>query len=334
MATNEELNRVVIFADRRENKAYAPGFFKKRYHNSLVADPNENVGLAHGTFKSVGRNNREIHGDVFQSLLGLIYKFKPVALVLLLLMVNICSFAQVPDSTQKETTVSGSFGLTNNGFSIIPSFSLNSPSALLFLSLKKNKFSIEPDIRLTLDGRKGSMLLWLRYNLIAKQKFSLRVGTHPAYNFALREIKENGVTSEVTQARRFIASEIVPNYQINPNWSVGMYYLQGNGLQKDGPRISHFVTLNTSISKIKLNRDVRFQLIPALYYLYLDGDEGTYLTTTGIFSHNKVPFTLQSTINQTFRSTIPGNKDFLWNVTLTYNFSHNYIRKKVPLLLP
>jgi hypothetical protein len=220
------------------------------------------------------------------------------------------SFAQLPDSSQREMTFSGSIGITNNAFSIIPLFSLDNPSAILLFSWRKNRFSIEPDIRLTLDGKRGNMLFWFRYRLIEKQKFSLRVGAHPAYNFALREITENGVTSEITQARRFIASEVVPNYQITPNWSVGMYYLQGNGLQKDGPRISHFVSLNTSISNIKLSRSVRFQFIPAIYYLYLDGNAGNYFTATGILSHKNVPFTLQSTINQTFTTTIPGNKNF------------------------
>jgi hypothetical protein len=262
------------------------------------------------------------------------YKIKRCIIVLLLLMAGHYSFAQLPDSSQKEMTFSGSIGITNNAFSIIPLFSLNSPSAIFLLSWRKNRFSIEPDIRLSLDGRKGSMLFWFRYRLIDKGKFSLRVGTHPAYNFALREITENGVTSEITQARRFIASEVVPNYQIKPNWSVGMYYLQGNGLQKDGPLISHFVTLNTSISNIRLCGNVRFQVIPAIYYLYVDGDAGQYFTATGILSHKKVPITLQSTINQTFTATIPGNKEFLWNVTLTYDFSQNFIRKQPTVLLP
>ncbi len=262
------------------------------------------------------------------------YKINRRAIVLVLLMADHYSFAQLPDSSQSEMTFSGSIGITNNAFSIIPLFSTNSPSAIMLFSWKKNRFSIEPDIRLSLDGRKGSMLFWFRYRLVDRQKFSLQVGTHPAYNFALRDITENGVTTGITQARRFIASEVVPNYRIKPNWSVGMYYLQGNGLQKDGPRITHFVTLNTSLSNIKFSRNIRFQFIPAIYYLYMDGDAGNYFTATGILSHNKIPFTLQSAINQTFSSTIPGNKNFLWNVSLKYDFSKNFVRKQPPVLLP
>lgn len=230
------------------------------------------------------------------------------------------------DSIHKLTTFSGSLGLTNNGISIVPTFSLNSPAALIFLSWRKNKFSIEPDVRLKLDGTKGSMLFWFRYRLVNTKKFSLRVGTHPAYNFAIRKITENGITSSITQARRFIASEIVPNYKIAPNWSIGIYYLQGNGLQKDGPRTTHFLNFNTSVSNINLGSDFRFQFIPAVYYLHLDGKDGNYFTATGILTKKNIPFTLQSTINKTFNSNIPGNKDFIWNVTLSYYFSKNFLK--------
>lgn len=231
------------------------------------------------------------------------------------------TITQQQDTTQNATSFSGSLGLTNNGFSIIPSFSLNSPAVLLQLSWKKKKYSIDPDIRLTPGARKGSMIFWFRYYPVQKGKFSMRMGIHPAFNLQIREITENGATSEITQMRRFIAWELSPNYQIKKNWGIGIYYLQGNGLQKDGPRTTHYVNLNTSISNIKIGRSIRLKLIPAIYYLYVDGHTGNYFTATGILSHAKLPFTLQSDINQTFRADLPGNKDFLWNISVRYNFS-------------
>ena len=250
---------------------------------------------------------------------------------LVLIIVSLFSsygFSQQTDSTQKVTTFSGSLGLTNNGFSIVPTFSLNKPAAIMLFSWKKNKFIIDPDIRLTLDAKKGGMLFWFRYRPIEGKKFNLRVGTHPALNFQLRTITENGVTSEITQMRRFIAFEAVPNYQITKNWGIGIYYLQGNGLQKDGPLTTHFVNLNTSISNIKMGGNVRLALIPAVYYLNVDGYEGKYFTATGILSNTKLPFTLESAINKTFSSNLPGNKDFLWNVSLHYHFNKKLVTKK------
>lgn len=254
-------------------------------------------------------------------------KISSLITALLLLFIQ-TTFTQPADSVKKITTFSGSVGITNNGFSIIPTFSLNSPAVVTLLSWKRKKFSIEPDIRLSLDARKGGMLLWLRYRVIEKKKFSLRIGAHPAFNIQIQQITENGVSSEISQIRRFIASEIVPNYQIKPNWSVGMYYLQGNGLQKNGVRTTHFLTFNTNISNIKLGGDVKFQFIPSVYYLFLDGYEGTYCTATGILTKGNIPFMLQSSFNQTFRSNLPGNKAFLWNVTLAYFFNKQFMRIK------
>lgn len=236
--------------------------------------------------------------------------------------------AQLSDSTRKPTVFSGSVGVTNNGFSIVPTFSLNAPAVITLLSLRKNKFSFEPDVRLTFDARKGGMLFWFRYRLVEEKKFSLRAGIHPALNFQIRKITENGVTTEITQMRRFIAEEIAPNYHITRDWTVGIYYLQGNGLQKDGPRSTHYLTFNTVISDIKVGGDFRFMLNPSVFYLNVDDYEGKYFSATAELSHLKLPFRLQSIINKTFTSDLPGNKDFLWNMTLNYYFSKKIIKGK------
>ncbi len=248
------------------------------------------------------------------------------------ILLSICfafpAFAQQSDSTQQVSSFYGSVGLTNNGFSIIPSFSLNAPAVVTLLNWQKGRFIIAPDIRLTLDARKGGMLFWLRYRLVEGQKFSLRVGAHPAFNLQTRVVQVNDQDLELTQARRFFASEIAPNFRITPKWSAGMYYLQGHGLQKDGPQTTHFVTLNTSLNNIKVSKDLRLMLAPAVFYLNLDGYEGTYFTATVALSSQKSPFSLQSSINQTFNSNLPGNKEFLWNVVLNYNFHQDFVRRK------
>jgi hypothetical protein len=228
--------------------------------------------------------------------------------------------AQSTDSTKNTTTFSGSVGFTNNGFSIIPTFSLNSPAVNMNFYVRKNKFSFDPDIRLVPDGSKGGFIFWLRYYAIEKKKFSLRVGMHPAFSLVRRIVSDNGVNTEITEVLRFAAGEIVPNYQITPNWSIGAVFLHGSGLQKHGPQNTNVLFLNTSIANIKVGGDFRFQLIPMVYFLNTDGFTGNYFSTTGIISHKKLPFTLQSTINQTFKSDIPGNQDFMWNVMLAYNF--------------
>ena len=249
---------------------------------------------------------------------------KSVFFVIVFVSLTQISFGQQTDSTQTLSNFSGSVGITNNGFSIIPTFSLNSPATIINLAWQKNRFSFEPDIRLVPDASKGGMLFWLRYRLIEKKKFSLRLGVHPAFSYIRRTVTENGVSTEITEMLRFAAFEVVPNYQITPNWGISAVYLHGSGLQSHGPQNTNVLFLNTSIANIKVCGDFRFQIIPSLYFLSTDGSTGTYFSATGILSNKNTPFTLQSTINQTFSSNIAGNQDFMWNVMLAYHFSNNF----------
>lgn len=232
--------------------------------------------------------------------------------------------AQTVDSTKNLTNFSGSIGITNNGFSIIPSFSLNSPAVITNLSWRKKRFSFEPDIRFVPNLSKGSMLWWLRYRLVDNNKFSLRVGTHPAFTMVRKKIVENGLTIEITEMFRAIAFEVVPSYQFNKHFGLSAMYLQGNGLQKNtGPQLVRVLFLNTSITNINLSENVVFNLFPSVFFLYADGRRGDYFTTTGVLTHKKLPFSVQSTINKTIKSNLEGNKDFMWNIGVNYIFNRN-----------
>lgn len=246
--------------------------------------------------------------------------------LILVFSFNVAS-AQTADSTQNTTNFSGSVGITNNGFSIIPSFSLNSPAVIASMSWRKKRFSFDPDIRLVPNATKGGVLLWLRYRLIENKKFTLRVGVHPAVNLVRKTIVENGVSRDMTEMLRFGAFEVVPSYQIKKNFGVSAVYLQGHGLQKFGPQFTNVLFLNTAITNIGLSESLKFHLFSSVFFLQTDGYRGDYLTLTGVLAHKKLPFSVQSTINQTLKANLPNNKDFMWNVALNYNFNKTY--KKV-----
>jgi hypothetical protein len=245
---------------------------------------------------------------------------KFVVIVCLVCLECVHGYAQKLDSTKAPVVFSGKLGLTTNGFSIIPTFSLNSPAALIFLSWRKRRFSIDPDIRMTPNLKRGSMVFWFRYYPVEKPRFSLRVGAHPALNIQNRQVVTNGDTSTISQMRRFLAWEVSPTLRLSKNWAASLYYLQGHGLQKDGPQTSHFVNLNMGITNIRLANRIRLAIFPAVYYLNIDGNDGWYFTGNAALSHTKFPFSLEAAINQTFTSNIPGNKQFMWNVSVNYNF--------------
>jgi hypothetical protein len=246
----------------------------------------------------------------------------------ILFIITFTAFSQKIDSTQSERQLSGSVTLTNNGFSIIPTFSLNSPATIINLSWRKNKFSFEPDFRLVPNASKGGMLFWFRYRLVEKNKFTARVGVHPAFSYVRRTISDNGKPLEITEMLRFAALEVVPNYRIKPNWSVGAMFLKGFGLQKHGPQRTNVLFLNTNISNIKLGGDFRFNFTPILYFLKIDKSIGKYVTATSALSNKKLPLSLSYTFNKTINSNIAGNQDFMWNVGLTYMFNKVYKRIK------
>jgi len=231
------------------------------------------------------------------------------------------------DSTAKPLQINGSAAITNNGISIIPTFSLNAPAMIFNFYIKKNRFSFDPDIRATFDGRKGSMIFWFRYKLIKDKKFTLGAGIHPAYNLALKTITENGKTWNITQATRFIAYEVNTNYKFSNHFSVGPYLLRGMGLQSDGPKSTIFLALNTNFTNLPLGNQFRFSWTPQFYYLYLDKSDGVYLANNFKFSHDKSPFALQSIMNKEINTNIKGSKNFAWNLILTYSFGNSYYKK-------
>ena len=96
-------------------------------------------------------------------------------MVISFLMVSISSFSQ--DTTTKELYVIGNIGVTNNGISIIPTFSLKQPAFNLSYSLSRGgRFSIDPDLRLAFDGKKGGGIVWFRYKLKTEGKFKVNIG--------------------------------------------------------------------------------------------------------------------------------------------------------------
>ena len=244
-------------------------------------------------------------------------------MVLSFLMVSIFSFSQ--DTSTKELHVSGNIGVTNNGISIIPTFSLKQSAFNLNYSLSRGgRFSIDPDIRLTFDGKKGSGIVWFRYKLKTEGKFKVNIGIHPAYNFAIRTITEEEKPLNITHARRYVATEFAPTYKVNDHLNFGIYYLKGTGMQKDGPQNIHFINFITGISKIPLFSGYSFNITPQLYYLKSDKQDGYYFNSNVVLAKQKSPFVLMYMINKEIRSNVAGSVNYDWNVSFLYNFSNKF----------
>jgi hypothetical protein len=251
---------------------------------------------------------------------------KWVTAILIYFLANVESFSQKKDST---FFFHADVSVTNNGFSIIPAFSLGDPAAFIDMRMGNKRLSFEPQFRYALEGRPWSFVFIYRYKAIIKPKFQLTFGGHlPGLNFITRPVTVNGIQDNLSVTRRFLAAEIMPTYTISNKISIGFYYLRGHAFQQHGPQNTNFFSLQGNFTKIKLVGKTYFSFNPQVFYLKVDNDDGYYVNATTTFGVRDFPITISSIVNKAIESEIP-SKDFDWNVSLIYTFDRNFIVKKI-----
>lgn len=182
------------------------------------------------------------------------------------LLILICAaqyaLGQEAGRGRRGRTVSGAATVTNNGISLLPTFTLGKPAAILDMSVRGRRLSFEPQLRLALEGKPWAFIFWWRYRLATTAGFSIRVGAHPALMF-LTEPPATAGGSETMVVRRYVAAEVAPSYALGNGVSVGMYYLFGRGLEDEGPQNTHFLTVNARVATLRLTEPVFLRLTPS-----------------------------------------------------------------------
>ncbi len=236
------------------------------------------------------------------------------------------SFSQTTDSLKKISHFSGTASVTNNGISIVPTFSLDKPAAIFILSAGKNRFSFDPDLRFSLSGKPWTFLFWVRYKMVTREKFQMNAGTHLGLNHRRTVLPINGDSSELNIVRRYLAGELYPRVLLTKNVSVGIYYLYSHGLDKGTIGNTHFITFNTNFSNIKLTDQFFIRFNPQFYYLKLDKEDGLFVTATLTLAKKNFPFSVSSIANKRIESDITGSKNLVWNVSLNYSFDKKFVK--------
>jgi hypothetical protein len=250
--------------------------------------------------------------------------FLPKLLLITTLTLLLAMQVKAQESGSKQ--IGGVITATNNGVSIIPSFTLGRPALLFDLSLSGERFSFDPMLRFGMDGKPWSFVFWGRYKAIKDKPFTLTVGAHPAFIFAERIVKVNGQEKTMFVSQRFLAMEVAPMYKFSNRLSMGLYYLRGHGFNPIPPDNSNFLALNTVVSNIPLGGDFNLRVNPQLFYLKVDDTSGTYITSNFTVVKPGFPIGFQGLVNQKIKSTIAGD-DFIWNVGIMYLFSNTYQKK-------
>lgn len=234
-------------------------------------------------------------------------------------------FSQEAKKEEPIGHVSGSVSVTNNGISLIPTFSLSKPALLSNIAYSKKKVSVEADINFANDGKPWYSLFWLRYKLVNKDKFSLRMGSHLGLNYRRIQLYSSQDSSQALLCERYAVAEVAPNYQINKNFSVGVYYLFSHGLDISTINFTHFLTFNSTISNISIGQKLLLSLTPQVYFLKMDKNEGYYLTGAATLAKRNSPFALTSIFNKVIQTEINSPDDFVYNFTLTYSFGRHKV---------
>lgn len=246
------------------------------------------------------------------------------------LIILFCAFVSSVYAQPKDSTFffRADLSVTNNGFSIIPAFTLGDPAAFLDLKMGNKRLSFEPQFRYALEGRPWSFVFIYRYKAIIKPKFQLTFGGHlPGINYITKTVDVNGIQEPLSVARRFLALEIIPTYKFSDHVSMGMYYLRGHGFQKHGPQNSDFLSLQGNFTKIKLAGKTYFSFNPQVFYLKVDATDGFYVNATTTVGVRGFPITISSIVNKAIESDIPA-KSFDWNISLIYTLDKQFTSKR------
>lgn len=132
---------------------------------------------------------------------------------------------------------------------------------------------------------------------------------------------------DFTTVNRYLAGEIYPNYSISKNISTGLHLLHAYCLEKDAIKHTSMITLRLNFNNIKLSERFYMRLYPQVYYLRMDDNDGFYFTSTLTLAKKDFPLSVSSLVSTPFQTTIPQDKNLIWNVSLTYSFNKEYIAK-------
>jgi hypothetical protein len=254
-------------------------------------------------------------------------KIKEKALILFssLALSSFC-FAQTSDTVKNTSFLAGSVAVTNNGISLVPSFSLDKPALAINMTAGKNRLSFDPELDFSLKGQPWQFLFWWRYKLLNSEKLKIRVGTHLALTFHNDSVLSDRMINRKLTANQNLVGELFPHYIVAKNFSMGLYYLYSRGLQSQGLQKGHYVSLISNLSNIKITDRFFSQITPQVYYLNLDSEYGYYLTSAFVIRKVNFPLYISSVVNKKLASNINGSKDFIWNVSLGYAFDNRYIK--------
>jgi hypothetical protein len=239
----------------------------------------------------------------------------------LLVVISVGYAQEKNDITQAAFKFTGTLNLTTNGISPIPAFSLDKPAVLVNLSLKKKKFSYDPEMAFSSKGVPWFFNNFFRYKLIDKTKFQFRTGLNWSISYSYPKVIQNGVERTIAKGERFLWVELMPRYKISEKIAISSITFSGYNFEPGSVKRINYISIIGNITKVPVKQNFYLNVFPQLFYLNLDGSsDGLFVSGLLGIGHNKLPIMLSTQMNETINTTLSPSPGFKWNVSLAYNF--------------
>lgn len=243
-----------------------------------------------------------------------------VVLALVVASVVACEARAQERPGSSPVEVSANVNVNSKGISLVPALTLGRPSAIFDLAVRKRDVSFEPQLRFALDGKPWSFLLWGRYRAVTTDRFRLTLGGHPSFSFRTTTAPANGHSRDLIEVRRYLAVEATPTFVLTRGIGTGGYYLYSRGIDPGAAPHTHLAAARAYLSNVRVVGDVVFSAAPQLYYLYTNGQDGTYVSATASFGRRGSAWSISTIVNHPIKSDVVGGQSFLWNVGVNYAF--------------
>ena len=220
------------------------------------------------------------------------------------------------DSTKSPISLSGAVSLNSNGIAPIPSFSLGKPVFSANLSIKKNRFSYDPQFSYGFDLKPWIIDNWFHYKLIDRPEFELRTGINIAMFFS-----EYKTPDEIVwQGQRYVAFELAGTYKPTRTSSIGLMFWYDKGLDH-GTITGYFINLVAERSDIRIGKHILMAVNVQTFYVdYTDYNDGLFISPKISFSSRDKPAFIFFQGIQPLISNISPAPVFQWNVGIGYSF--------------
>ncbi len=211
--------------------------------------------------------------------------------------------------------------ISSNGISTVPAFSLGKPAILGTLFLKKDRFTLNQQVALSIEGQPWYFESSLNYHLIDWPKFDFKPYALSGVSFNRSTVVINGHSENITEMQRYIFLNFPATYKLSDKLSLVGTTFHGYGFKDGAIEWATFLSLSAGIGELKLWDAMFLNLKPELLYINLDwATEGYFMTAWAGINHKKLPIQLSTQFIHYHKGNITPNPGLQWNVGLTFDF--------------